>query len=89
MNSAVKKGGLTDCSSDIPWYIRFESRHTADVATPLNKTTAQNSLIASERTCVTHNTEMSASEISMSTTESWNSLSSFKLNKTFKHFARN
>lgn len=65
MNSAVKKGGLTDCGSDIPWHIRFESRHAADVATPLNETTAQNSLIASERTCVTHNTKMSASEINI------------------------
>lgn len=52
MNPAVKKGGLTDCSGDVPWHVRFESRHAADVATPLDKISAQDSLIASERTCV-------------------------------------
>lgn len=53
MNSAVKKGGLTDCSGDVPWHVRFESRRAADVATPLDETSAQDPLIASVRTCAT------------------------------------
>lgn len=66
MNSAVKKGGLTDRGSDIPRHVCLESRRTADVVTPLNKTPAQAPLIVSKRTCTnTQRGKTSKSEINV------------------------